>query len=350
MKKILALLLVFVLVLSLLAACGGNGGGGATTEPPDREPDVVDNRNHTIIFGNAGWDSNSLHNAVAGFIAETAFGYAGWDEVLAASAVIHEALLRGDIDIHMENWVENMEPYLPDLEAGRFQELGINFNDNAQGFYVPRFVIEGDAARGIEPMAPTLRSVQDLVRYPHVFPDRENPGRGRIYGAIPGWMIDIIMHNKFIYNGLDAYFEYFRPGSEAAMNAVFSTAYERGEALVGYFWEPTWLMGLYDFVLLEDHPFTNEDDFQAGMVEAPPVTVTIGASNQFVDAHPEFSDFLRNYRTTSAQISGALAFMQETGADIGEAAIWFLQTHGYLLDEWLTPDQAQLVRDALETR
>ena len=349
MKKILALLLVSVMVLSLFAACGGNGGTAATGNDTN-EPVLVEPSRYTVIFGNAGWDSNSLHNAIAGFIAETAFGYAGWEETLAASAVIHEALLRGDIDIHMENWVENMEPYFPDLEAGRFQELGINFNDNAQGFYVPHFVIYGDPARGIEPMAPTLRSVQDLIRYPHVFPDRENPGRGRVYGAIPGWMIDTIMYAKFQYNGLDASFEYFRPGSEAAMNAVFSTAYERGEALVGYFWEPTWLMGLYNFVLLEDHPFTNDDDFQAGRVEAPPVTVTIGASNQFVEGHPEFSDFLRNYRTTSAQISEALAFMQETGAGIGEAAIWFLQTNVHLLDEWLTPDQAQLVRDALAAR
>ena len=100
MKKILALLLVSVIVLSLFAACGENGGGGTATEPADREPGAVDNSTRIVMFGNAGWDSNQLHNAIAGFIAETAFGYGGWDELFASSAVIHEALLRGDIDIH----------------------------------------------------------------------------------------------------------------------------------------------------------------------------------------------------------------------------------------------------------
>lgn len=36
----------------------------------------------------------------------------------------------------------------------------------AQGSYVPRYLVEGDAERGIEPrLAPDLRSVTDLPRY-----------------------------------------------------------------------------------------------------------------------------------------------------------------------------------------
>jgi len=337
MKKFIALLLAFAMVLVLFAGCTD-------------EPEAIDPSNHIIVFADPGWDSAKLHNAVAGFIAETAFGYPGWTEIMGSSAILHQGLLSGDVDVHMENWVENLDFYPGDLAAGRFQEMGINFDDNAQGWYVPRFVIEGDPARGIEPMAPTLRTVQDLLRYAHVFPNPDVPDFGRIYGAIPGWMIDEIMYNKYRYNGLDAYFEYFRPGSDVALSAVLSTAYERGEAIVGYFWEPTWLLGMYDFVLLEDHPFTNNEDFTAGRVESPPVTVTIAASNRFVEAHPEFSAFLRNYSTTSAMISEALAFMMETGANTEEAAIWFLQTNSHLLDEWLTPDQAQLVRDALAAR
>ena len=337
MKRIIVLFLLFVMVLALLAGCAGDSDAG-------------DAGNRVIVFANAGWDSARFHNAVAGFIAETAFGYPGWIEISGSSAILHEGLLAGDIDVHIENWVENLDFFPIDLAEGRFQEMGVIFNDNSQGFFVPRFVIEGDPARGIEPMAPTLRTVQDLLRYAHVFPDPEVSGRGRIYGAIPGWMIDEIMYNKYRYNGLDAYFEYFRPGSEAAMNIVFSTAYERGEAIVGYFWEPTWLMGMYNFVLLEDHPFTNDEDFAAGRVEAPPVTVVIAVSNRFAENHPAFSDFLRNYRTNSALISEALAFMQETDASHEQTAIWFLQNNLHLLDEWLTPDRAQLVRDALEAR
>jgi len=196
-------------------------------------------------------------------------------------------------------------------------------------------------------MAPTLRTVQDLARYAHVFPDAEAPGRGRIYGAIPGWMVDQIMYNKVVYNGLDAYFEYFRPGSEAAMNAAFANAYERGEAIVGYYWEPTWLMGMFDFVLLEDSPFLNEEEFIAGRTAFPSVVVTVTVSNQFYADNPEFSDFLLRYSTTSEMINEALAFMQETGANHQGAARWFLQNNQHLLDQWLDPEQASAVRRAI---
>ena len=36
------------------------------------------------------------------------------------------------------------------------------------------------------------------------------------------------------------------------------SAIERGEPWVGYNWEPTWVMGLYDMTLLEDEPYDEE--------------------------------------------------------------------------------------------
>jgi glycine betaine/proline transport system permease protein/glycine betaine/proline transport system substrate-binding protein len=131
------------------------------------------------------------------------------------------------------------------------------------------------------------------------------------------------------------------------MNAAIVGAYERGNAIVAYYWEPTWLLGMHDMVLLEDRPFTNHEDFQAGKTECPPNTVTICASNGFVERNPEFTDMLRNYRTSSAMISQALAFMQETNATHEEAAVWFLQNNDDWLSQLLPADKAQLVRDGL---
>jgi glycine betaine/proline transport system substrate-binding protein len=51
------------------------------------------------------------------------------------------------------------------------------FDDAAQGFYVPRYLVEGDAERGIEPLAPDLRSVSDLPRYAELFRDPSSPTR-----------------------------------------------------------------------------------------------------------------------------------------------------------------------------
>src|SRR5690625_6912494 len=78
----------------------------------------------------------------------------------------------------MEAWTDNIkEVYEEALEAGDIEELSVNFDDNDQGLYVPTYVIEGDEERGIEPMAPDLKTVEDLKDYPDVFEDPEDPGR-----------------------------------------------------------------------------------------------------------------------------------------------------------------------------
>jgi glycine betaine/proline transport system substrate-binding protein len=299
-----------------------------------------------VIFTDAGWDSAKVHNNIAGFIAEVAFGLT-WSELPGSTPITYEAIKNGEIDVHMEMWTDNIAPYQADVAKGDILELGVNFDDNMQGFYVPRYVIEGDSTRGIEPMAPNLRYVADLLNYADVFVDDENPSMGRVYGAIPGWAVDEILLKKYEYLGLDEKFIYFRPGSDAALSAALTAAYEKGEAIVGYYWEPTWLMGKYDFVLLEDAPF-NAADFTLGKTAFAPSRVTIAARPGFDTDHPEFAEFLSKYRTSSSLTSEALTYMQDTGADYKAAALWFLKTHDNLLDEWLSADKAAMVREALK--
>lgn len=328
MKKFLSVLMIALMLSTTLIGCSSDSGGGGE-----------------IKFADAGWDSVKFHNAVAGLIAEKVYGYT-WTEVPGSSTVVHEGMLNGEIDVHMEEWTDNLASYSSDLEAGKFQEFGVNFDDNNQGVYVPRYVIEGDAERGIEASAPDLKYVWDLKDYPDVFPDQDNKDMGGMYGAIPGWEVDEIMHNKFMHYGLDENFNYIRPGSEAALGAAITDAYEKGEPIAAYYWEPTWLMGKYDFVLLDDEPF-DEDTYLDGESALPEVRVTIGASNEFADNNPEFVEFLEKYETSSELTSEALAHMQDTGDDYEASAKWFLAENDELLDEWLNEEDAEKMREVI---
>ncbi len=325
------------LAVAALTALGGCGGDAASTSPAEK---------HKIVFADVGWDSIKFHNAVAGLIAEKAYGLE-WEEISGTTPIIQEALKKGDVDVHMEIWTSNLPDYEKDRDAGAFLELGLNFGDNAQGLYVPRYVIEGDPERGIEASAPGLKFVADLKNYKEVFKDEEDKTKGRIYGAISGWEIDQIMFNKVVYHGLDKDFNYFRPGSQAAMDGVLTAAYEKGEPVVGYYWEPTWLMGKYDFVLLEDAPYDPET-YPQGATACPSVPVVIGASNAFAKAQPDYVEFLKNYHTSSKLTAEGLAYMQETGSSYQETAMWFLKQHDELLAQWLPAEKADQVRAALK--
>lgn len=331
MRKIISLIILSLMIITTLVGCSGNPTGSLNKE---------------IAFADAGWDSIKFHNTVAGLIAKEVYGY-NWREVPGSSTVMHEGLLKGEIDVHMEVWTDNLATYESDISEGKLKELGINFDDNFQGIYVPKYVIEGDESKGIDAVAPDLKYVWDLKKYPDVFPDDESKGMGRVYGAIPGWEVDEIMYNKYIHYGLDENFVYFRPGSDASLTAALTSAYEKGEPIAAYYWEPTWLMGKYDFVLLEDEPF-DETTYAEGKTTLPSVKVVVAASNKFAESAPEIIEFLGKYKTSSALTSEALAHMQDTGADYKETAEWFLKNNDYLLDEWLNSDDAQTLREYLK--
>ncbi len=325
--KILVSVLILGMALSSLTGCAKN-----------KETKV-------ITFADVGWDSILFHNAVAGTVAETVFDYE-WTEMSGSTPITHEAVKKGEIDVHMEVWTDNLPDYKGDIDKDELKELGINFDDNAQGFYVPRYVIEGDSARGIEPMAPNLKTVAGLKDYAVLFKDPEEPSKGIIYGGIAGWSVTEIMHKKYLHYGLDENYNYLEPGTDAATSAVLVSAYDKGDPVVAYYWEPTWLLGKYDFVLLEDEPYDEALYFE-GKTECPSVKVTVCVSNVFYDNNPEFCKFLSNYRTSSALTSEALAYIEETGADYKTAARWFLNQHRDMVETWLSPDQAKTLFDAI---
>ena len=322
--------MVSLLALTVVGCSGGSGGS------------------KEIVFADAGWDSVKFHNAVAGTIADELWDYS-WSEVPGSSPVTHEGVLKGEIDIHMEEWIMNIPTYEEDVEEGKLQELGVNFSETTQGFYVPRYVIEGDPERDIEAVAPDLKTVEDLQDYSDLFVDEEEPDKGRVYGAIPGWDADEFMHAKYEYYELDKNYNYFRPGSDAALSTALSSAYDKGEPVVGYYWEPTWLMGKYDFVFLEE-PESNEENFKEGASAIPATDTTIVASNDFVDAeeNKDLVEFLRNYQTSGQLTSDALAHIEATGDDYKATAEWFLKENPELLDEWLDSEDAETMKEALD--
>jgi len=320
---------LFVLCMMLLTLLLGSAYAGSTE----------------AVFADAGWDSIRLHNAVTAFVAETAYDI-DTVEISGTTPITYSGLKSGDISVYTEIWSDNIATYKDDLAAGDFVELGINFDDNAQGFYVPRYVIEGDAERGIEPMAPDLKTVADLANYSDVFVDQDDPEKGRIYGSISGWAVDLVMRSKYEFYGLDEMYNYMDPGSDAALAAAFASSYKKGKAMVGYYWEPTWLTGKYDLVLLEDAPYDPEL-YDSGACACPSVAVTIGVSNDFYAAEPAYCEFLSKYTTSSALTAEALTYIMDNDASYEEAAKWFLMKNDDLLAEWLPEDKLQIVRDAL---
>ncbi|MBO8171670.1 MAG: ABC transporter substrate-binding protein [Bacillaceae bacterium] len=328
-----------------LAACGADETApqeGAENDNNQQQEKPV------LVFADAGWDSLRLHNSIAQYILENGYGYQT-DVMPGSTPATLTGLEGGDIDIYMEVWTGNVEEqYQKMLDSGNVLELSVNFDDNTQGFYVPTYVIEGDPERGIEPMAPDLKSVEDLPKYWELFKDPEDPSKGRIYGAIPGWQVDETMFQKVQTYNLDETFNYFRPGSGAALATSIATAYEEGEPWVGYYWEPTWIMGKYDMTLLEEAEYSDELWNNGYACEFPPNEVTIAVHKDVKDAAPDVVEFLSQYQTSSQLVSDALGYMQDNEATVEQAAQWFLKEHEDLWTSWVPADVAEKVKSSMQ--
>jgi ABC-type proline/glycine betaine transport system substrate-binding protein len=308
-----------------------------------------------IIFAGLDWDSNAFHTAVARFILENGYG-CETDVIPGSTLPLLTGMARGDIDVTMEIWEDNItEAWTKALAAGQVVGLGTNYPDAVQGWFVPRYLQEGDKERGIAASAPDLRHVMDLPKYKALFTDPEEPDKGRFYNCILGWACEVVNTKKLAVYGLEDSYTNFRPGTGAALAAAIASNYERGKNFVAYYWGPTWVLGKYDLVMLDEPTYDKatwekmgSEDNPSVATAYPVVKVIVGANKAFADSAKTVVGFLERYETDNAMISAALAFMQnKPGATADDAAHNFLETRKDVWTGWVPADVADRVRAAL---
>lgn len=290
-----------------------------------------------ITIGEGNWDSNAFHDQVAKIIIEEGYGIDVYI-VPADTSIMISGLKSDDVNLSMELWSENVETYNDDIKNGEYVEITTNYDDNAQGLYIPKY---------LQDQYPDLVSVKDLLKYPELFPNPEGGDLGIIYGGPEGWGATAHLHSKMVEYGLDASFTFKTIDSSATLNATLVSAYKQQEPWVGYNWEPTWTLGVYEMVLLEDSEY-NADDFSNGIGSFSSVNVNIVVNNDFETTYPEIFAFLGNYNTTSAIASEALAYMQENEVEAEDAAKWFLLENTDLWESWVTADAYSKIIDAIK--
>ncbi|HHT81750.1 MAG TPA: ABC transporter substrate-binding protein [Spirochaetales bacterium] len=315
MKK----LSIITLALLLLVTGGLFAGGSSETNV------------ETIVFGDVSWDSVQVHNRIMAFIIENGLtGYKA-DFVPGDTLPILNGLKQGDLDVDMESWHSNFpEVYRKGVESGDIVDLGQNMPDAPQGWYVPRYLVEGPGA-----MAPDLKSVADLARYPHLFPDPEDPSKGHIYGGVAGWAQMELSEEIFEENNLGDTFNLTVAGSSAPIAATMISAYKKNDPWVGYYWEPTAILGRLDMVRLKGS-------------EYPAALVNVLVHKSMLEKAPDVVEILKAYSTTVAENNEFLKIMDDNGWSTQETAIWFLKNKEATWTSWVSADVAAKVKSALK--
>ena len=314
MKRILILLTV-ITVLGLFAACSGSN---------------VEKKETTIVFGDVSWDSVQVHNRIVAFIIENGFDGYKADFMPGDTLPIINGIMQGDIDVDMESWHSNFpEVYEKGIASGDLIDLGQNMPDAPQGWWVPRYLVEGDDA-----LAPKLKSVKDLIQYAELFKDPEDPSKGVVYGGVAGWGQLTFSEDIFNENNLEDTFNLGVAGSNAALAGTMTGAYKKKEAWVGYYWAPTAIMGKLDMVRLKGSEYA-------------PAAVNILVNKDMQEKAPDLVEMLKKYSTSVADNNEFLSQMADNDWTTEETAKWFLENKEEVWAKWISPEMAEKVKAAL---
>jgi glycine betaine/proline transport system substrate-binding protein len=288
-----------------------------------------------VKFAGLNWESGMLLTDVLQTILKDGYGCA-IDTVPGNSITMESALSSNDIQVLAEEWVGRSEVWNKAAASGKVVGVGAPIIGATEGWYVPRYVIEGDAKRNLKPKAPNLKKIADLAQYSELFKDQEEPGKGRFYNCPAGWTCELENSEMLKSYGLEASYTNFRPGTGPALDAAVLSSYKRGEPILFYYWTPTPLMGQVDLVKLEEKPGVDKK-----------ISIQVGLSSAFHDQAPELAAVLGKVNLPIDLLNQNLARMTKDHIDSDKLAKIFFKEHPEIWHTWVSDSAAKKIEARL---
>ena len=315
---------------------------------------AADKAGSPIIFGDLTWESGSLITEVLRTVVEKGYGHPT-DTLPGSTVSLETALARNDIQVIGEEWTGRSPVWIKAEAEGKVFGLGDIVKGATEGWWVPEYVIKGDAAKGIKPLAPELKSVQDLTRYKDVFRDPESPDKGRFLNSPSGWTSEIVNTQKLKAYGLNDSFVNFRTGSGAALDAEIDSAIRRGKPVLFYYWSPTPLLGRHKLIRLQEPPFdaeawktlTDASNSNPRGTSSLAANLSIGVSAPFNEKYPELVAFFEKVDLPIELLNQTLGQMSEKRLEPKAVAQRFLKDHPEVWKDWVPADVAAKVSSSL---
>ena len=290
----------------------------------------------TIRLSEVDWTGGLVDMTLAKIILEEEMGYEV-ETVYLDTQALWVAAAGGDVDLIVERWPsvegKQMEAYLKEHGGtGEVLDMGHMGIVGNTGYYVPRYVIEGDAERGIEAMAPDLKSWEQLNKYKDLFKSLETGDKGRWVGCpVRAW--DCRDDERIAALGLD--YTNVTLGSEIAQWTELEAVYTRGEPILLHAWTPHWVQAKYELVEIELPPATDECWATDYGCDYPTDMCLNVASAAFVEKHPGVGEFWRNFFLTNDHQAQMIYTIDVDGADLEQTVRAWMAANEDLWRPWI---------------
>lgn len=337
MKLRLGLLMIAVTAMAFL--CQGCGRAG---EKP------------VIKLYDGQWDSLSVNNAIAEFVIEKGYGYPV-QTVEMTLQMSEEALPKGNIDLNMEAWQQNrFKWYNEQIKKGNIVNLGMTFEACPQFFVIPKWMAEQY----------NIKTVFDMKDHWQLFKDPEDASKGVFVNGLPGWGVSDINIVKLEAYGLLKRYNVVSSHSDKALEAMLVRAQENRRPVFAYYWEPTELMGVYDWHILEEPSYSDEcwEKVLAAVKDRDlrPVGRACAYNTTPIDkiAHkgllkkaPDVVTMLKKMNVGLAPLNENLGWLKTNKVqDMGKAAIHYLENYEHRWKSWVTSTAYERIKEAIQRK
>lgn len=258
---------------------------------------------------------------------------------------------KGEPDVAPEMWVNTAREVLEKAVAeGRLLQLAPILSDGGvEGWWIPKFIADAN---------PKIKTVQQALEHPELFPAPEDPSKGAVFNCPAGWSCQISTANLYrAFGAKEKGFELIDTGSAAGLDGSIASAFEQKTGWLGYYWAPTAVLGKYDMVKLsfgaahdkaEWDSCTAVTDCAAPKVNSYPVSdVFTVVTQKFAEKNPIAIDYFKARQWDNHTVGQVLAWMNDNQAQNEEAARHFLVTYPDLWTRWVGADVAAKVKAAL---
>ncbi len=334
-RAVVGLVAALLLALAVTACTSGGDTDGdeAVTGSSDEgssEFPARDARRPTIRLGVTDWTGARINVAIAELLIERRLGYPVEAVPVLDMAPMLRDLESGELDAVLELWPSGLiESERKAIDDGPFVDLGPLGVEGKVGWWVPRYVVDGELG---------VRSWEDLGD-PDVVAALAVPSggdRGRFLGTDPSYE----QYDEELIEALELPYDVDYSGSDAATEAEVAAATAAGRPILLYWWTPTALVARHDLVNVALPPRTDEclAERAAGgptRCDYPVDRLFKLGSPALADKAPDVEGFLRAFRLDTDDQLDLIDAVENEGRAVGEAAGAWVDANGDRWSAWL---------------
>ncbi len=258
---------------------------------------------------------------------------------------------KGQPDVAPELWINAFREALDGAVAeGRLHIAAESLSDGGvEGWWIPNYIAEA---------YPDIKTIDDALKHPELFPDPENADKGGVYNCPAGWNCQISTDNLFrAYKAGEKGFALVDTGSAAGLDGSIAKAFSRNQGWLGYYWAPTAILGKYEMVRLGfGVPHSKEEwDSCTSILECadpkpnawPKSEVYTVVTDEFKKRGGTAYNYLANRSWDNKTVNSLLAWMNDNQGTGEDGARYFLETNEALWTTWVTPEAADKIKSWL---